>query len=164
LLTENSTQKPSTMKKAVLALTVLFSFTLLHAQEPAVAGTVYGTLGDNGKTVAVDQLENSFVKNKYTGKITGKVVEVCQEMGCWINLEKPDGSTVLAKAKDHGFTMPKDIVGKTVVVEGEASLKKISEAQRRHYAEDAGKSKEDIEKIKGASREITIVASGVKVL
>jgi len=56
------------------------------------------------------------------------------------------------KAKDHAFLMPKDIVGKTVVAEGEATVKEVSEAMRKHLAEDAGKSKEEIEKIKGDKR------------
>jgi hypothetical protein len=60
--------------------------------------------------------------------------------------------------------MPKDIVGKTVVVDGEATVKEISEAMRKHYAEDAGKSKEEIEKIKGDTKEIIFMAKGVKVI
>ena len=40
----------------------------------------------------------------------------------------------------------------------------FSEAQRKHFAEDGGKSKEEIEKIKGAEKQVQIVAAGVKVL
>jgi hypothetical protein len=35
---------------------------------------------------------------------------------------------------------------------------------RKHYAEDAGKSKEEIAKIKGAEKDIQFAAKGVKVL
>jgi hypothetical protein len=79
-------------------------------------------------------------------------------------LKKDDGSLLLVRSKDHAFFMPVNLVGKTVVVEGEAQVKEVSEAQRRHYAEDAGKSKEEIEKITGAERQIVFMATGVKVL
>ncbi len=40
----------------------------------------------------------------------------------------------------------------------------MSEDKRKHFAEDAGKSKAEIKKIKGSEKEIQFVASGVKVL
>jgi len=140
-----------------------FSF-IINAQESAASGVVYGEVKDKGEMVSIDKLESSLKENKYNGKVTGKVVEVCQAMGCWVKLQKTDGSTILVKAKDHGFTMPKDIVGKNVIVEGEANATEISEKMRKHYAQDAGKSKDEIEKIKGSSKELTISANGVKVI
>lgn len=136
------------------------------AQDPASAkaGVVYGEVAQQGKSVSIDHLESSLKGNKYEGRVTGKVVEVCQAMGCWVKLEKKDGSTVMVKALDHEFTMPKDIVGKQVEVTGKAEVKEIPEKMRRHYAEDAGKSKEEIAAIKGSSKEITIQAKGVKVM
>ena len=70
----------------------------------------------------------------------------------------------MVKTKGHSFFMPKDIVGKTVLVEGTASMKEESEEKRKHYAEDAGKSKEEIKKIKGSAVELQMTAKGVKVL
>ena len=132
--------------------------------KPAEQGVVYGTVSEKGTPINVTDLESNLTKNKFEGKITGKVVEVCQAMGCWIKLEKEDGTTLMVKSKDHGFFMPLDIVGKKVVVQGDASVNEISEKMRKHYAEDAGKSKAEIEKIKGSTKEIFFNASGVKVL
>jgi len=152
------------MKQLILFLVAFgFSF-IVKAQESAASGVVYGEVKDKGDLVSIDKLESSLKENKYNGKVTGKVVEVCQAMGCWVKLQKTDGSTILVKAKDHGFTMPKDIVGKNVIVEGEANATEISEKMRKHYAQDAGKSKDEIEKIKGSSKELTISANGVKVI
>jgi len=137
---------------------------VVKAQEAAVPGVVYGEVKDKGQAISIDKLESNLKENKFEGKITGKVVEVCQAMGCWVKLQKADGSTILVNAKDHGFTMPKDIVGKNVVIDGEATIKEVTEKMRRHYAEDAGKTKEEIEKIKGSSKEVTIAANGVKVI
>ncbi len=71
---------------------------------------------------------------------------------------------VMIKVKDHEFAMPKDIVGKTVVVEGKAELKETSVSMLKHYAEDAGKSKEEIEKIKEPKKEVIMMIKGVKVV
>jgi hypothetical protein len=60
--------------------------------------------------------------------------------------------------------MPKNIVGKKVVLEGVATEKEISVEQLRHYAEDAGQSKAQIKKIKKPQKDIQFTASGVLVL
>ncbi|MEJ0103038.1 MAG: DUF4920 domain-containing protein [Bacteroidota bacterium] len=152
------------MIKLSLTILVIFFSIAVRAQEAAVPGVVYGEVKDKGQVITIDKLESNLKENKFEGKITGKVAEVCQAMGCWVKLQKSDGSTILVKAKDHGFAMPKDIVGKDVVIDGEATVKEVSEKMRRHYAEDAGKTKEEIEKIKGSSKEVTIAANGVKVI
>ncbi len=85
-------------------------------------------------------------------------------MGCWIKLEKANGSSLMVKLKDHSFFMPENLVGKTVLIEGTATIKEESEEKRKHYAKDAGKSKEDIKKLKGSEKDVQFVASGVKVL
>jgi hypothetical protein len=154
------------MKKILIAFGCVVIVLSCRSQDmkPAESGVVYGTVGQKGDVVKVAELENNLQENKFSGKITGKVAEVCQSEGCWIRLQKADGTTLLVKAKDHAFVMPKDIVGKLVVAEGEAAVKEVSEAMRRHLAEDAGKSKEEIEKIKGDSKEIIFMAKGVKVI
>ncbi|HEV8283869.1 MAG TPA: DUF4920 domain-containing protein [Chitinophagaceae bacterium] len=154
------------MKKILIAFVCITIGMAGMAQEiqPAQPGVVYGTVMEKGQPLKVTELENNLQENKFSGKITGKVAEVCQAEGCWIRLQKTDGSTLLVRSKNHAFVMPKDIVGKTVVVDGEATVKEISEAMRKHYAEDAGKSKEEIEKIKGDTKEIIFMAKGVKVI
>lgn len=153
---------------------LIFSFLLLvaaaaQAQEsdikPAAKGVVYGeAIVAQGNTVTPANLQANLVNNAFEGKITGKVKEVCKSMGCWITLEKGDGSTLMVKAKDHSFFMPQNLVGKTVVIEGTASVKEVTEAKRKHLAEDAGKSKAEIKKIKGAEKEVQFIATGVEVL
>jgi hypothetical protein len=152
--------------KRLIFLTASFLFAvILKAQtQPATSGTVYGKVSDNDKILIVDKLESALKENKYEGKITGKVAEVCLAEGCWIKIQEADGSTMMVRAKNHSFVMPPDIVGKTVVAEGDAEVKEISEAQRRHYAEDAGKSQKEIKKIKGAEKQIVFMAWGVKVM
>ena len=154
--------------KYVFSLLLAFATTIIiNAQdaESAKPGVTYGKYSEQGTTpISVNELEKKMTDNKFDGKIQGKVVEVCQMMGCWAKVQKDDGSTVMIKVKDHEFAMPKDIVGRTIVVEGKAELKETSVAMLKHYAEDAGKNKEEIEKIKEPKKEVIMMIKGVKVI
>ncbi len=155
------------MKQILFLIGVLLlgSSVLAQDAESAKPGVVYGSFSDKGMTpVSVNDLEKKIGDAKYEGQVKGKVVEVCKAMGCWAKLERADGSTVMIKVKDHEFAMPLDIVGKTVVAEGVAEIKETSVSMLKHYAEDAGKSKEEIAKIKEPKKEVLINVKGVKVV
>jgi len=139
---------------------------IMYAQQPAPAasGITYGQVITNAGSISADELEQNFRNNKFEGRVTGKVVEVCQEKGCWMKIQKTNGEKLMVKFKDYGFFMPKNIVGKQVVLDGEATIKDVSVKQQKHYALDAGKSKEEIELIKDHKKEIQFVAKGVLVL
>ena len=131
---------------------------------PAAKGVVYGVVATEMAPATPDEVPAKLVNNQYEGQLKAKVVEVCKAEGCWIKVQKKDGTAMLVRAQDHAFLMPENIVGKTVLIDGSATVKETSEEMRRHYAEDAGKSKEEIAKIKGAEKDIQFSAKGVKVL
>jgi hypothetical protein len=131
----------------------------------AKKGQTYGVVPESPvAAVSVNDVSTKLQNGKFAGKVEGRVKEVCQTMGCWMKLEKADGSTVMVKMKDHSFFLPKDIAGRLVQVEGVAEVKTETEAKRKHYAEDAGKSKAEIAKIKGNKEEMQITAAGVVVI
>ena len=83
---------------------------------------------------------------QYVGKILqakGKVSEVCQMMGCWMNLVDEDGKSVRIKVKDGEIVFPKDSAGKTAIAEGKFAklslTKEQAVAQAKHEAEANGK-------------------------
>lgn len=154
------------MKKYLLLLAITTFTSVLFAQDitPAAPGVTYGEFKKKKDVISVNDLEKKIGDTKYEGQVKGKVVEVCQAMGCWAKLQKDDGSTIMIKVKDHEFAMPLDIVGKTVIAQGEAQMKMTSVAQLKHYAEDAGKSKEEIEKITEPKKEVLMTIKGVKVV
>lgn len=155
------------MKKIVfssLLLIALAAAAQTKEKQPAAKGVVYGVVAEENSPATPDELGAKLVNNGYEGQLKAKVVEVCKAEGCWIKVQKKDGTTLLVRAKDHAFLMPENIVGKTVLIEGSATVKETSEEMRRHYAEDAGKSKEEIAKIKGPEKDIQFSAKGVKVL
>jgi len=148
-------------------LFLLFAVAVSNAQDPtpAAKGVTYGagTTADNAIPVH-EASAKSKGNEKFNGKVKGKVLSVCQEKGCWMKVEQEGGEPVMVKFKDYGFFMPKNIVGKEVVLDGEASVTETSVKQLKHYAQDAGKSKEEIQKITKAKKEMIFVAKGVLVL
>ena len=154
------------MKKLLLLLPALVvGFTLL-AQPPKGDAKIGMTFGE--KITANGAIPAHELSAKLNGaepaevKVTGKVTEVCKMEGCWLRMET-SGGTMLIKMKDHAFLVPLAMNGKTIVVDGIATLKETSVKMLKHYAEDAGKSKEEIEAIKEPKREITMEARGILV-
>lgn len=93
-------------------------------------------------------------------RVEAKVEEVCQVKGCWMILT--DGSHhVRVTFRDYAFFVPKDIAGKTVIADGMVAETVTSEADARHYAEDAGKTPEEINAIVGDQKELTMEADAV---
>jgi hypothetical protein len=153
--------------KKILSITLAMGIAIMAlAQDPAsaVKGVVYGEGTTAQGAIPVSQIEANAKDAKFTGKATGKVLSVCQEKGCWMKVERAGGEPMMVKFKDYGFFMPKDIVGKEIVLDGEAAVKETSVKQLKHYAGDAGKSKEEISKIKTPKKELIFVAKGVLVL
>ncbi len=93
-------------------------------------------------------------------KFTSQVKEVCQNKGCWMRMDMGE-EEAMVKFKDYGFFMPKDIAGQMVIVDGVAFVEEMSVEEQRHYAEDAGKSKEEIAAITEPKRTLSFISSGV---
>ncbi|HWE53471.1 MAG TPA: DUF4920 domain-containing protein [Bryobacteraceae bacterium] len=69
----------------------------------------------------------------YVGKtvqVKGKVTEVCEAMGCWMNLTDDQGHLLRISVEDGGeISFPKDSVGKTAVAEGKLEKNEMTRAQ-----------------------------------
>jgi hypothetical protein len=74
------------------------------------------------------------------------------------------GGPMMIKMKDHAFLVPLIMNGKTIVAQGLATFKETSVDMLKHYAEDAGKTKEEIAKITEPKKEISMLANGILVL
>lgn len=95
-------------------------------------------------------------------KFTTKVNEVCQTKGCWMLLDLGDDEAMV-RFKDYGFFMPKNIADREVIVNGKAYVSEMSIEEQRHYAEDAGKTQEEIEAIVEIKKTLSFEADGVLV-
>lgn len=116
---------------------------------------------EKGAIPATELAAKMGTKDKMTAKVEGTVLDVCPKKGCWMKVKTAEGQTMRVMFKDYAFFVPKDITGKTVVIEGVAESTVTPVDDLRHYAKDAGKSKEEIEKITEPEKAITFMADGV---
>ena len=131
---------------------------------PANKGMTFGIATTDKDAVNANELSSLLdPKEPKEVKVKGKVVEVCKAEGCWLRMETA-GGTIMIRMKDHKFFVPVSMQGKTIVADGTATLKETSVDMLRHYAEDAGKSKEEIAAIKEPKKEIVLQAKGILVL
>jgi hypothetical protein len=148
------------MKKTILALAAFLMAAGLQAQTAKTSS--YGEVITPEKSISVQRLPG-MVKEGDTLKIKveGTVKSVCQKKGCWMKMDMGNDQTMMVHFKDYGFFVPKDCSGKKLVMEGIAFIDVTTVDQLRHYAEDAGKSKEEIATITEAEKELTFEATGV---
>lgn len=149
------------MKRICLLMVLMMSINLLPAQK----GTNYGMAVSSKKAMDLKRFTSIMdTAVSWTGVISGKVLEVCKMEGCWLRLDDGSEQGIFVRMKDHEFTVPKDISGKTVYVMGTATKSTTTVKMLQHYAKDAGKSREEIEKITQPKTEIKMDAMGVKVI
>lgn len=122
-----------------------------------------------GKVISPEQAMSAAAFTQLMGgretadvKLQAEVLTSCQKKGCWMDVKLADGSTMKVRFVDYAFFVPTSgMEGRTAVLQGTASKEVITEAMRRHYAHDAGKSAEECEAIKGDQAELTFLAEGV---
>lgn len=142
--------------------TVLMILFLCLSFTRVVQAQAFGeTITEEGAISVEEMIKASEGKKKFHCKVMGTVVAVCQKKGCWMELMRPEGGTIRVTFKDYEFFVPKDISGKTVIMEGFSWHRETSVEILRHYAEDAGKSTEEIEKINKPKKELAFEAKGV---
>jgi hypothetical protein len=96
--------------------------------------------------------------------LRARVSDVCQAKGCWMNITdmaSGEEETIFVQFLDYGFFVPKDIAGREVIIEGVAYRDETSIEELKHFAEDAGKSAEEIAAITAPVVEKKFMASGV---
>ncbi|WP_299254706.1 DUF4920 domain-containing protein [uncultured Lacinutrix sp.] len=163
------------MRKVVLALAVVFSIVACKEAKKEEAVEVAKEMAVNYKSfgeeiIADDAIDAKSMAEHYkamnvgdsiNSKMIAKVDAVCQSKGCWMKLDLDNGEQVMVKFKDYGFFMPKNIAGQEVIVNGKAYVNEVPVEELRHYAEDAGKSTEEIALITESKKTYSFEADGV---
>lgn len=121
-----------------------------QAETPAAETTVLADYTSFGETITPEGAQNVEAviadASAYVGqdvKLKGTVAEVCQAMGCWFILRASDGQNIRLnvprdEAGNYVYTVPTDISGRTVIVEGTLEEATLSVEEQQHLAEDAG--------------------------
>lgn len=163
------------MKKAFLLIAIGFATLACKNEtqstdiktEEASKEIAYASFGD--QITDADALSPKQMMEKYktlkigdtiSSKMRGTIAEVCTKKGCWMTLDMGGESTVMVKFKDYGFFMPLNAEG-DVVLDGRAFVTETSVDELRHYAEDAGKSEDEIAAITESKFEYRFEADGV---
>ena len=127
----------------------------------------YASFGDEinaDGAIAASEMAERFnglnVGDTLTSKVSAKINEVCSSKGCWMKLDLGNNQEVMVTFKDYGFFMPLDAEG-DVIINGKAFVKEMSVDDLRHYAEDAGKTAEEIAAITVAEKTFAFEADGV---
>ena len=93
--------------------------------------------------------------------LSGTALSSCTKKGCWMTVDLGKGEQMRVTFKDYGFFVPKDLNGERVVLEGSLQRKVNSVEEQRHYAQDAGKSAQEIEAKQQADTTYAFEAVGV---
>ncbi len=100
------------MKLRLAALAFTFS-ALAFAQDTTLGKPL--TLAQSATLIQLFAKADSLVGQ--TVQVTAKVTEVCEMMGCWMDLTDNEGHLLRIKVDDGDIVFPKDSVGKTAIVE-----------------------------------------------
>ncbi|MFT7619390.1 MAG: hypothetical protein ACI97A_003041 [Planctomycetota bacterium] len=95
--------------------------------------------------------------------LRGTIDSICVKKGCWIRM-KDNGEEIFVKFKDYAFFAPRHLSGHEVTLEGQVTYSVVKEAERRHMAEDAGKTPEEIARIKGDENELRMMARSMRII
>lgn len=151
----------------LFAISLMFSCKNDKSTETDTNDLAYASFGAeikaNGALTAMSMAEkyNTLkVGDTLETKVAASINEVCSKKGCWMKLDLGNNDEIMVRFKDYGFFMPLNAEG-DVIINGKAYVTETSVDELRHYAEDAGKSKEEIEAITEPERTMAFEADGV---
>ncbi len=133
-------------------------------ETPEIAYATFGETITDEDVMPSERMMEQYSKMKVgdtiSTKTTGKITEVCSKKGCWMKLDMGDENIVRVRFKDYGFFMPLDAKG-DVIINGAAFVTETSVEDLKHYAEDAGKSADEIAAITEPEKTYGFLADGV---
>ena len=130
--------------------------------ESEIPAGIFGEAISEDGALSLAQMVSHLESNpEFEGKILGEIKDVCTKKGCWMTIDLPNGETMRVTFKDYGFFVPKNSHGFPVIIEGIATKTVTDVETLRHYAEDNGKSKEEVEAIIEPKLEYAFEAIGV---
>ena len=151
--------------KFLLKLSMLLVLFFIGCKNEKKEKTSFGDKITANKVLSVNEMHLKYKKlevgDTLNVKFSSKINEVCTKKGCWMKVALDNEDATMVRFKDYGFFMPLDSKGKNVIVGGKAFIQETSVADLRHYAEDAGKTKEEIAAITKSKKEYTFLANGV---
>ena len=130
------------MKKLLLLVLALLLSSILFAQTSEEKLGKEITLTE--KTNISDILTNPELYLDKTVLVEGEVLDVCHNMGCWMDLSSgTEGEKIKVKVKDGEIVFPVEAIGNNAQVEGKVYKIELTEKEAKEYyehmAEENGK-------------------------
>ena len=122
----------------------------------------YGSVIEtSGAIDAASVREKLTLASEVNVRMEGTVVATCGKKGCWMDVASGE-DTVFVKFLDYDFFVPTEgVEGYHTIMEGVAFFDTTTVAALRHFAEDAGKSEEEILAITEPEYRLQFTATGV---
>ncbi|WP_313807049.1 DUF4920 domain-containing protein [Flavobacterium sp.] len=160
------------IKFLALAVIVLTGFTVsaqtTKTKKTAVNMNDYAVFGEKFTPTKVLSEKEMLKKYKTLKKGDTIVVkyksvikDVCKKKGCWMNMDLSNDTNSFVRFKDYGFFVPLNADGSEAIVNGKAFIDVVTVEELRHYAKDAKKSQEEINKITKPKVTYAFQATGV---
>lgn len=126
--------------------------------------TFYGSVIEISNTLNASQVRQALAESgRAEVRLEGNVTATCAKKGCWMDVASGE-DTVFVRFQDYGFFVPTEgAEGKRTVIQGEAFYDTLTVAMLQHYAEDAGKSQEEIDAISQPELRLAFTATGVMI-
>ncbi|PTQ99914.1 uncharacterized protein DUF4920 [Mucilaginibacter yixingensis] len=114
----------------------LAAATLAQAQHKLPHGMVYGAKPNTTQIIAANKLEDWMARRpRVSTTIKGRVLKVTDVRGGWFEMDGGRGRVIAAHFNRSGVNLPKNLAGKTAVVEGIAQRQMVA-ADKQHFAGD----------------------------
>ena len=127
------------MNLSRLMFVFMFSFVLINSVV-AADGKTYGKEITLTEVTKVSDLLSD--TEKYLGKtvlVKGKIVDVCEKRGCWMEISSDkEFQTIMFKVKDGEMVFPMEAKGKIAIVEGVFEKLVIPSKEAAHVEDSDG--------------------------
>jgi hypothetical protein len=124
--------------KALTFLFVLLASVNALAQKhvPLPHGSVFGTTPNRIGMMDASKVEDFMGKKaRVSTTLTGRVIKVTKTKGGWFDMDAGNGKVIAAHFKNYDVTIPEDLAGRTVIIEGIAAKQFIAD-DMQHLAGD----------------------------
>src|SRR5215216_1801455 len=111
------------MKVIVLLIGLLVPAVVFGQKHiPLPHGMVYGQKPGTMAMISATKVE-AFMgkKTRINTTIEGRIIKVTKEKGGWFDMDAGGGKIIAAHFKDYNITLPAQLAGRTVIIEGVAA-------------------------------------------
>lgn len=143
----------------------LFISASVFAQKhtPLPHGMVFGDKPDTLAMMNANKVEDFMgKKTRISTTIEGRVIAVTKQKGGWFEVDGGGGKIIAAHFKNYNVTIPMDLAGRTVIMEGVAQKLFIAD-DLQHLAGDTVTGKKQHKVKTDANRRLTFEVKGLLV-